>query len=132
VLTAIISATTFEVEKIDLACVLAHSPKAISGKGSAAERMVALGQGSLFEGQQAPIVVPISRAALNKSVWYFCMSFDAEGFCAELSLPASIKGDNFSSFIERIFIADGTESDGARSPVQGSGPVEVDPVVLRK
>jgi hypothetical protein len=118
-------------QNVDLACSVLHSPKAISGKGSAAERMVSNGQGRLFD---MPEVYRKPKAGeLNLAVWYFCMSFADDQFSAELSLPASIKGDNFAGFIERIFIVNGAGDDGSRIPrSDGEPPVELEPVVLRK
>lgn len=87
-------------QNVDVACSPLHSPKAISGKGSAAERMVSKGQGRLFGLDDVPEVFTKPKTGeLNQAVWYFCMSFVDDRFSAELSLPASIKVDNFGSFI---------------------------------
>jgi hypothetical protein len=77
-------------QNVDQACGFT-SPKAISGKGPAANRMIDNGQGVLFRADDLPEVIPQHKIdSLNSSVWYFCMSFEGDDVRAELSLPTSV------------------------------------------
>lgn len=120
-------------QNVDSACLSFTSPRAISGKGAAASRMVDVAQGHLFEDLASPEVVPLTRVhSINSRVWYFCVSFDRDEVRAELSLPATINSNNFMGFIERIFVA----QSGSEGPIKiGSGgepPLEFEPTILRK
>jgi hypothetical protein len=120
-------------QNVDQACGLT-SPKAISGKGPAADRMIASGQGVLFSATDLPEAIPQHRIdSLNSSVWYFCMSFDEDNVRAELSLPAAVKGNNFGAFAERIFVLPGGGwGGGVAIPLSDDGPVSDLPRVIRK
>lgn len=120
-------------QNVDQACGLT-SPKAISGKGPAANRMIDNGQGVLFRAGDLPEIIPQHKIdSLNSSVWYFCMSFDDDNVRAELSLPASVKGNNFGGFAERIFILPGGGWGGAvATPDFDEGPVNELPRVVRR
>lgn len=119
-------------QNVDQACGLT-SPKAISGKGPAANRMIDNGQGVLFRTDELPEVIPQHKIdSLNSSVWYFCMSFDRDDLRAELSLPASVKGNNFGAFVERIFIMPGGGGWGVVTiPDSGESPANELPRVVR-
>lgn len=109
------TATKIVFQNVDQACSLFHSPRAISAKGPAADRMISSAQGRLFAAFEIPEVVkPDTLAKLNSTVWCFCMSFDGENISVELSLPAYLQGNNYSGFIERIFIVSGGEWGGMR------------------
>jgi hypothetical protein len=125
-------ATTIVFQNVDQACSLFHSPLAISSKGPAADRMINGAQGQLFAASETPEVVkPDAIARLNSSVWFFCMSFDGDNICAELSLPASMNGNNFAGFIERIFLVSGGDWGGV-AEYHEDDAVDVLPVVMRR
>lgn len=120
-------------QNVDLACSDSHSPKAISGKKQGSAQAIEQAQGSLFSSKQAPSVVDIkSIRELNSALWYLCVSFTDESFSAELSLPSSVTGDNFSGFFERIFIARGQEWFGKPSEATSDDYVEFAPKISRK
>lgn len=85
-------------QNTDTACDFRH-PKAISGKGMASERVIALAQKNLF-----PEFEEENQRRLNGTVWYFCVYANEDDVRAELSRPLAIEGGQFSGFIERIFI----------------------------
>lgn len=120
-------------QNVDLACSELHSPKAISGKKSGSAEAIEQAQGVLFTRDEAPSVVDFKSVRdLNSSLWYYCVSFTENSFSAELSLPASIAGDNFAGFFERIFIADGQEWFGKPSDITIDDYAEFEPVVRRR
>lgn len=120
-------------QNVDLACSELFPPKAISGKKSGSAEAIEQAQGALFTPDEAPFVVDIkSIRELNSTLWYFCVSFTEDSFSAELSLPASIAGDNFNGFFERIFIARGQEWFGKPADISDDDYAEFEPVVRRK
>jgi len=120
-------------QNVDVACSTFRSPKAISGKKSGSAALIDRAQGCLFSSTEIPEAVDLKKiAALNSSLWYFCVSFEEDSFSAELSLPASIKGDNFSGFIERIFIAKGQEWFGKPVETTEGDYAELEPKIVRK
>lgn len=94
-------------QNVDSAADPLRAPKAISKKGPASERMVALATPYLFAEMEED---RISR--INDSVWYFCVSINGDDVRAELSRPISIENGQFSLFLERIFIVNIGEWDG--------------------
>lgn len=86
-------------QNVDSAADPLRDPKAISGKGPAMERMVALTMPSLFPEWDAERL-----AKQNASAWFFCVSVNGDDVRAELSRPLSIEGGQFALFVERIFI----------------------------
>lgn len=88
-------------QNVDKACSSAI-PKAIAGKGRAAKQLIEQQNLYLFPEMEAEF-----QARENTEVWYFCVSVHDEEFRAELSRPRDIVGDQFHSFIERIFIVHG-------------------------
>lgn len=119
-------------QNVDLACDPYRGPRAVSGKGSAASRLVDTGQGQLFNLGDTPEVIPLSAVhSLNSQVWYFCVSFADDEVRAELSLPAAIDGENFSGFLERIFIVDG-RGQPLKVGEGGEPPINFEPIIVRK
>lgn len=87
-------------QNVDEACSIFQAPKAVSAKGPACQRMIDVAQGRLFGPGELPETVPPKALdALNSSAWYFCMSFEDNDVKAELSLPASVRGNTFSDFL---------------------------------
>jgi len=86
-------------QNVDLACDDLRPPKAISGKGMAAEQIIALSAAFLFQEMEED-----RQKMLNRTVWFLCVSANGDDIRAELSLPLGIKGKQFSGFAERIFI----------------------------
>lgn len=120
-------------QNVDLACSMSHNPKAISGKKSGSADVIDRAQGSLFTPDQIPNAVNLDAIReLNKSRWYFCVSFSEDSFSAELSLPVSIVGGNFSGFFERIFIAQGQEWFGKPAETIDDDYAELEPKISRK
>jgi hypothetical protein len=120
-------------QNVDVACSKFRSPKAIHGKKSGSADIIDRAQGALFPPDAIPEMVDLkSLRELNSTVWYFCVSFDEDSFSAELSLPASLKGDNFNGFFERIFIAQGQERFGKQAETTDYDYAELEPQIMRK
>lgn len=120
-------------QSVDLAASKTHSPRAISGKGSGADRIIDLAQGSLFSDEELERLNPETLGVINTGVWFFCVSVDGEDVRAELSLPSSIEARNFKGFIERIFIVRGGDWDNIKvEPDTGGDVVEFEPTVTRR
>lgn len=120
-------------QSVDLAASKTHSPRAISGKGSGADRIIDLAQGSLFSDEELERLNPETLGVINTGVWFFCVSVDGENVRAELSLPSSIEARNFKGFIERIFIVRGGDWDSIKvEPDMGDDVVEFEPTVTRR
>ena len=85
-------------QNVDIACST-QMPKAISGKGNAAKRLVEYNTGYLW-----PEMEEEFTGQLNTSIWFFCVSTNGDEVRAELSRPSSIEGNQFDDFLERIFI----------------------------
>lgn len=123
---------TVVYQSVDIAASVWHDPRAVSGKGSGASRIVDSAQGTLdleVESESASI----TRDVVNAGAWFFCVSVNGEDIRAELSLPTEISNGNFGGFIERIFIVG--EGDWARIEISRSAPsdaVEFEPDVKRK
>lgn len=92
-------------QNTDIACDPERNPKAVSGKGSASERMVNM-SGYLF-----PEMEEEDRHNSASSIWFICVAVTPSGICAELSCPRSIEGKQFFDFDERIFIVNPGEFD---------------------
>ncbi|MFT8945553.1 MAG: hypothetical protein ABF876_03110 [Acetobacter aceti] len=89
-------------QNVDLAAEQAHTPKAISGKKSASQRLIETGQGDLFV---SPNVTAIKLPGEHREIWYLCVSCDdLTGIRAELSRPLPVEDEQFVGFHERIFI----------------------------
>lgn len=109
-------------QSVDQACIDHKDPKSISDKGDASRKLVKRSTtGYLFPEMEAEEVELNLNSAkrINATTWYFCVSIKDDAVSAELSLPYSIEGNNFDSFIERIYIVTG--GDWA-----GSGIIDLD------
>ncbi len=94
--------------------------------------MISSAQGRLFSASETPeIVKPDAIAKLNSTIWFFCMSFDGDNVSVELSLPAYMNGNNFSGFLERIFIVVGGDWSGAIVDDENDA-VDLLPVITRR
>ncbi|UDQ88408.1 hypothetical protein LJE71_19430 [Xanthobacter autotrophicus] len=120
-------------QSVDLAADTLHKPQAVSGKGSGADRIIAVGQAGLFPEEEMSAARDQSLAELQTGVWFFCVSVQGDDVRAELSLPSGISGGNFEGFIERIFILGGGEWP-ADAILDGDRPdgIEFEPAVLRR
>lgn len=120
-------------QSVDIAASLIPSPRAISGKGAGADRLVDTAQGSLFTPEQLAAGNASQLRPMNSGAWFYCVSVDGDDVRAELSLPIGVGGGNFEGFIERIFIIrDGEWPKLAVMPLPEGGPTEFEPVVTRK
>jgi hypothetical protein len=123
-------------QSVDCASDERNEPKAISGKGPGAARVVSRStQAFLFPDMEAE--ASESRRRENAVTWFFCVSVNGEDVRAELSLPRSVDDDmeNFRGFIERIFIVGPGDWDtgGIHGLDDGpSGDDEIEPVVTKK
>lgn len=118
-------------QSVDVAASEFHSPRAISGKGSGADRMIDSAQGSLFSRAALEAANVVNVKEVHSGVWFFCVSVDGDDVRAELSLPVSIKGGNFGGFIERIFIVGPGEWGGKKATLDDD-IVEFEPLVTRR
>jgi len=90
-------------QNADTAADPIQEPKAISGKGTAADRMVDQGQQTfLFPDMQKE--EEELHAKVNSSIWFLCVATKDDDVMAELSCPKSIDCKQFNGFHERIFI----------------------------
>jgi hypothetical protein len=120
-------------QSVDLAASLIHEPRAISGKGSGADRLIDTAQGTLFTPEQLAAGNASKLTPMNSGAWFYCVSVDGDDVRAELSLPFGVGGGNFDGFIERIFIIrDGEWPTLKVMPLPKDGPTEFEPVVTRK
>ena len=118
-------------QSVDFACSTEHPPRAISGKGAGADRLIEAAQGRLFSDEEIAkfetAIVPV-----DSGVWFLCVSVNGDEVCAELSLPTRING-NFENFIERIFVVQ--PGEWAAAVVKDSTAMEIaefEPVITRK
>jgi hypothetical protein len=108
---------------VDLACDDNHSPKPRSKKGAGAERASG---GGLFG--DLPQFAP--RPADGGYALYYLM-VDENG-AVELTRPV-LKAGTFVATVERIYLADGNDDDGALLAEDGGGPADnFNPQVVRK
>lgn len=105
-------------QNVDMACVLGHSPQAISGKGAGSRQLVQDGlQAQLWEKPVNPptdVKQANSKHGVTPLVWMLCVSNDGKRLRAEVSKPDNFEGDQFENFSKRIFVLDeesGTEPD---------------------
>jgi hypothetical protein len=107
---------------VDVACDENQEPQPRSRKGSGAERVC---QGNLFGA--LPRFAP--RQAGGASVFYLMVD---ENGATELSIPI-VEGGTFTGFVERNFLSDGDDLDGAlRTFDDGDIADNFDPQVVRK
>lgn len=86
-------------QSVDLASHVSHDPRAASGKGSGADRLIDAGQGSLFTPEQLAAGHASKFNPLNSGAWFYCVSVNGDDVRAELSLPIGISGNNFEGII---------------------------------
>ena len=91
-------------QNVDVACSLSDLPQARSRKGAGSER---LSQGSAFDLIEEVVPATHSGEGLDVEVWYVMVAQDG---AVEMT-HALIKGGEFSEFIERIFVHDGSDFD---------------------
>lgn len=91
-------------QNVDVACRLSDLPQARSRKGAGSER---LSQGSAFDLIEEVVPSTHSGEGLDVEVWYVMVAQDG---AVEVTLSL-IKGGEFSEFIERIFVHDGSNFD---------------------
>ncbi len=116
-------------QNVDVAAVVWRAPRAISGKGRGAERLVLNASGYLFpeyEEEERQRIETLSRRL--GSVWFLCVSVrEIEGeqeLRAELSNPRPFEGGQFGEFNERIFILSGGGFDDPADDERVDGPDE--------
>lgn len=123
-------------QTVDVACVKACAPKAISEIGTAKQAVIENGQRSLFpeieeeEQRRIAALTDYERA----EAWYLCVAFGEDGITCELSRPHSVVDKQFAGFVERIFIitGDDPEGGGLLKLDDDSPPVEFTPLVLKR
>ncbi len=116
-------------QNVDMACVVDHSPQAISGKGAGSRQLVQDGlQTELWENPTRPstdltqVDTVETKHGVTPLVWIFCVSNDGRRLRAEISKPDNFEGTQFEDFSKRIFVLDeesGTEPDIAVNPSSG-------------
>lgn len=117
-------------QSVDLAADKIHTPRAISGKGAGADRVIS-GQGWLFESEEPKLTAgPVTE--LLPGVWFFCVSVQGDEVRAELSLPSGIADGNFESFVERIFITEGDDSAAITTLSERPSGTDIEPTVVRR
>jgi|SRR6185437_1585959 len=99
-------------QNTDTAARATVSPKAVSGKGSAAERMVEQ-QTYLFPDMERERLetLELDKKRENATVWFLCVAVDETGVWAEISRPRAIENNQFGEWIERIFLIEGGDAD---------------------
>jgi hypothetical protein len=118
-------------QSVDLAASRHYKPQAVSGKGSASDRIIAEAQGTLFTEEELAKAAGGRFDRIDTGIWYFCVSVNGDDVRAELSIPTSVEGGNFKDFIERIFIVrDGEWPDLAVKP--DADVADFEPVISRK
>jgi hypothetical protein len=107
-----------------------RDPRAVSGKGAGADRVIDAAQGRLNFPEES---ISRHRGGFSTGIWFLCISVDGDDVCAELSLPVGVGGGNFDGFIERILILrDGEWKAFLSRDGDGSDAAEFEPVVTRR
>jgi hypothetical protein len=129
-------------QNVDMACDVAHSPQAISGKGSGSRQLVQNGlQSELWEKPANPPTdgnQVNSKRGVTPSVWMFCVSDDGNRLRAEVSKPTYFEGNQFEDFSKRIFVLDEESGTGPEFTVNpasgddGEGDFEIEVNVAKK
>jgi len=120
-------------QSVDVAASKISDPRAVSGKGSGADRIVESAQGLLFTDEMLAKAAGGYFDKAQSGAWFFCVSVIDDEAYAELSIPSAITGGNFGQFAERIFIVRNGEWGGLRiKDDEASTAVEFEPVVTRK
>lgn len=131
------SGTKIVYQNVDCACDEKRSPKAISDKGEASKKLIQRSTSAyLFPEMEAEDEERMETEAIraNATTWYFCVSVNGDDVRAELSLPYSVEQENFSTFIERIFIVLPGDwgGDGMIDLDDDSDAIEFEPIVSKK
>ena len=87
-------------QNVDAACDEDRCPQAISLKGAGSRRLVAAGQGELFD---VSAVRDVGGVGAAPTVWVICVSVDESSMCAEVSCPKTFDGPQYEDFHHRIF-----------------------------
>jgi hypothetical protein len=120
-------------QSVDLAADPIHNPKAISGKGPGAERLIDLGQGRLFSDSELAALDRREKPHATGGMWFFCVSVNGEDIRAEISLASGVSGGNFKEFVERIFIVRAGEWEKIRLvDAPDADAIEFEPKISRK
>jgi hypothetical protein len=61
-------------QSVDIAASLIHSPRAISGKGAGADRLIDTAQGNLFTPEQLASGNASRLTPMNSGAWFYCVS----------------------------------------------------------
>jgi hypothetical protein len=102
-------------QNTDTAAEPFNSPKAISHKGSASERMVETAY--LFPDMERERLekLDLARKRENATVWFLCVAAHDDGVWAEISRPRAIENNQFGEWIERIFLIQNNGDGPART-----------------
>lgn len=121
-------------QSVDVAGTAGHAPRAVSGKGSGANRVVDSSQGNLFSEEELASSDRrmVAEPVINSGAWFFCVSVNGEDVRAELSLPAAIADGNFKGFLERIFIVRPGEWASQTVDLTRPQAVQFEPAISRK
>jgi len=82
-------------QNVDNAADPLRTPKALSGKGAAAARIIDFSQPTLTNFSETFPKDDGKEQNINTSVWFFCVSVDGGNVRAELSRPYSLEGGQF-------------------------------------
>jgi len=94
-------------QNVDSAADPNREPRARSKKGAGSERAVDNNQLNLWLLPEIENVV--SASPDSSSIWFLMVYVNGSDVRAELSLPISIKDNQFTDFVERIFLIKGGE-----------------------
>jgi hypothetical protein len=119
-------------QNTDTASQPSQSPKSISGKGSASERMVE--QTYLFPDMERARLakLELDKKRENATVWFLCVAVDEAGVWAEISRPRTIENNQFGEWIERIFLIQGGDLGAPQVAGDDMPEQEYEIVVSRK
>lgn len=120
-------------QSVDRAGDASHTPQAVSGKGSGADRIISANQGRLFAELEEVATISSAVDELKFGVWFFCVSVEGDDVRAELSMPTGVEGGNFEGFSERIFILGHGDWAAAVAPLDDADDgVDIEPSVSRR
>lgn len=92
-------------QNVDQACA-DQDPQAISGKGAGSRKLIADGQGNLFDSPPVQSQLKPTRLGSIPTVWILCVSIGPKRLCAEVSCPEVFEGEQFDGFSKRILVVD--------------------------
>ncbi|MCG8023934.1 MAG: hypothetical protein JAZ02_08115 [Candidatus Thiodiazotropha endolucinida] len=116
-------------QNVLFACDPVRNPQAISRKGKGAKKLVASGQGELFD---IPQEVQATRYGCTPAVWIICVEATDDFLRAEVSCPKVFEGAQFEGFHKRIFVVDENYDDWVPSDDDDSDLTEIDVPVSKK